>query len=164
MIADSARAARAELRSQNLVPIKVEAIEAQLDESGHARNRAFGDHLSTVELALFTRQLSSLLEASLPLDQAFSALQEQAERSYERDLFADLCGAADRLGIRQHQTETAVPDRGDVERLGFRAALRLDRFAGRHRAGFRLVACTERSRHQDALARMAVDRPAVWKV
>ena len=88
--ADSARAARAELRSQNLVPIKVEAIEAQLDESGHARNRAFGDHLSTVELALFTRQLSSLLEASLPLDQAFSALQEQAERSYVRDLVASI--------------------------------------------------------------------------
>ena len=88
--ADSARAARAELRSQNLVPIKVEAIETQLDESGHARNRAFGDHLSNVELALFTRQLASLLEASLPLEQAFSALQEQAERTYVRDLVASI--------------------------------------------------------------------------
>ncbi len=88
--ADSARAARAELRSQNMVPIKVEAIEAQLDESGHAGNRAFADHLSTVELALFTRQLASLLEASLPLEQAFSALQEQAERTYVRDLVASI--------------------------------------------------------------------------
>src|SRR3990167_3097311 len=65
--ADSARAARADLRTQGLVPIKVDAIATQLDESGHVRTRAFGDHLSTVELALFTRQLASLLETSLPV-------------------------------------------------------------------------------------------------
>ncbi len=88
--ADSARATRADLRSQGLVPIGVDAIATQFDESGHARTRAFGDHLSTVELALFTRQLASLLEASLPLDQAFSALLEQAERPYVRDLIASI--------------------------------------------------------------------------
>jgi len=88
--ADSARAARAELRSQGLVTITVEAIATQLDASGQTKTRAFGDHLSTVELALFTRQLASLLEASLPLEQAFSALQEQAERPYVRDLVASI--------------------------------------------------------------------------
>ncbi|OFZ68394.1 MAG: type II secretion system protein GspF [Betaproteobacteria bacterium RBG_16_56_24] len=88
--ADSARAARAELRAQGLVPIKVDAIAAQLDESGQTRTRSFGDRLSTVELALFTRQLASLLEASLPLEQAFSALLEQAERTYVRDLVASI--------------------------------------------------------------------------
>jgi general secretion pathway protein F len=88
--ADSARGARTDLRAQGLVPIIVDAIATQLDESGHARTRAFGDHLSTVELALFTRQLASLLEASLPLEQAFSALQEQAERAYVRDLVASI--------------------------------------------------------------------------
>ena len=84
--ADSARAARSELRTQGLVPINVQAIATQIDESGQTRTRAFGDHLSTVELALFTRQLASLLEASLPLEQALSALLEQAERTYVRDL------------------------------------------------------------------------------
>ncbi len=88
--ADSARAARADLRAQGLVPIVVETIAAQLDESGKTRRRAFGDHLSTVELALFTRQLASLLEASLPLEQAFSALLEQAERAYVRDLIGSI--------------------------------------------------------------------------
>lgn len=88
--ADSARAARADLRNQGLVPIAVDAIAAQLDDAGHARVRAFGDHLSTTELALFTRQLASLLEASLPLEQAFSALLEQAERTYVRDLIASI--------------------------------------------------------------------------
>ncbi len=88
--ADSARAARADLRNQNLVPIKVEAIAAQVDASGATRTRAFGDKLSTVEIALFTRQLASLLEAGLPLEQSFTALLEQAERTYLRDLIASI--------------------------------------------------------------------------
>src|SRR5690606_31690511 len=41
-------------------------------------------------LALFTRQLASLLEAGLPLEQAFTALLEQAERPYVRDLIASI--------------------------------------------------------------------------
>jgi general secretion pathway protein F len=88
--ADSARAARSDLRNQGLLPIAVDAITGQLDESGRIKSRAFGDHLSTTELALFTRQLASLLEASLPLEQAFSALLEQAERPYVRDLIASI--------------------------------------------------------------------------
>ncbi|MBC7416398.1 MAG: type II secretion system inner membrane protein GspF [Herminiimonas sp.] len=88
--ADSARAARGDLRAQGLVPITVDAITTQLDAAGATKRRGFGDHLSTNELALFTRQLASLLEASLPLEQAFSALLEQAERPYLRDLVASI--------------------------------------------------------------------------
>jgi len=88
--ADSARAARADLRSQGMVPLKVDAIGTQIDDAGQTRRGRFGDHLSTNELALFTRQLASLLEASLPLEQAFTALLEQAERPYLRDLVASI--------------------------------------------------------------------------
>ncbi|WP_426172261.1 type II secretion system inner membrane protein GspF [Pseudoduganella sp. R-34] len=88
--ADSARSARADLRSQGLVPIKVDAISAQVDASGATARRGFGEKLSTTELALFTRQLASLLEAGLPLEQAFTALLEQAERQYVRDLVASI--------------------------------------------------------------------------
>lgn len=84
--ADSARAARADLRAQKLTPLAVKALEAQLDKAGKITSPRFGDRLSATELALFTRQLASLLEASLPLEQAFSALLEQAERTYVRDL------------------------------------------------------------------------------
>ena len=88
--ADSARAARSDLRGQGLVPLAVDAITTQIDATGQTRRRGFGDHLSTNELALFTRQLASLLEASLPLEQAFTALLEQAERPYLRDLVASI--------------------------------------------------------------------------
>lgn len=89
--ADNTRAARSDLRAQGLTPIVVDLISAQVDEAGRATGgSAFGDRLSTVELALFTRQLASLLEAGLPLEQAFSALLEQAERPYVRDLVASI--------------------------------------------------------------------------
>lgn len=86
--ADSPRAARADLRNQGLTALTVEAIAAQTE--GGSKLSAFGDKLSTVELALFTRQLASLLEAGLPLEQALSALLEQAERNYVRDLIASI--------------------------------------------------------------------------
>jgi general secretion pathway protein F len=88
--ADSARSARADLRTQGLTALSVEAIAAQVDAAGVTRSRGFGESLSTVELALFTRQLASLLEAGLPLEQAFTALLEQAERPYVRDLVASI--------------------------------------------------------------------------
>ncbi|WP_332878043.1 type II secretion system inner membrane protein GspF [Massilia sp. S19_KUP03_FR1] len=88
--ADTARAARADLRLQGLVPLTVDAIAHQVDATGATRSRGFGERLSQVELALFTRQLASLLEAGLPLEQAFSALLEQAERPYVRDLVASI--------------------------------------------------------------------------
>jgi general secretion pathway protein F len=88
--ADNARSARADLRTQGLTPLKVEAIGAQVDASGVAKSRGFGERLSQNELALFTRQLASLLEAGLPLEQAFTALLDQAERAYVRDLVASI--------------------------------------------------------------------------
>ena len=88
--ADSARSARADLRVQGLTPLNVEAIAAQVDATGVATRRGFGERLTPVELALFTRQLASLLEAGLPLEQAFTALLEQAERPYVRDLIASI--------------------------------------------------------------------------
>ncbi|HEX8404797.1 MAG TPA: type II secretion system inner membrane protein GspF [Duganella sp.] len=87
---DSARSARSELRTLGLVPLKVDAIAAQVDAAGVTKSRGFGERLSTTELALFTRQLASLLEAGLPLEQAFTALLEQSERPYMRDLIASI--------------------------------------------------------------------------
>ncbi|MET3105493.1 general secretion pathway protein F [Oxalobacteraceae bacterium GrIS 2.11] len=88
MNADSARAARAELRGQGLTPISVEQIASE--EANQGKRSLFADKLSSVELSLFTRQLASLLEAGLPLEQSFSALLEQAERVYVRDLVAGI--------------------------------------------------------------------------
>jgi general secretion pathway protein F len=110
--ADSPRSARADLRGQNLTPITVELIANQVGADAKKGRAFFSDRLSTVELALFTRQLSSLLEAGLPLEQAFSALLEQAERVYMRDLIASirseiLAGSALSDALKQHPFDFA---------------------------------------------------------
>lgn len=110
--ADSARAARSDLRDQKLVPVLVEQIATQ-NGDGSGRGRGFfSEKLSNTELALFTRQLASLLEAGLPLEQAFSALLDQAERVYIRDLVASirseiLAGSALSDALKQHQNDFA---------------------------------------------------------
>ena len=62
--------------------------------SGSLLSRARVEHTLTAHLELvdllLAREFASLLEAGLPLEQAFSALLEQAERPYLRDLIASI--------------------------------------------------------------------------
>lgn len=112
LTADSARAARSDLRGQGLTPISVELISNQVGKESKKGLSFFSEHLSTVEIALFTRQLASLLEAGLPLEQAFTALLEQAERVYIRDLIASirseiLAGSSLSDALKQHGNDFA---------------------------------------------------------
>jgi general secretion pathway protein F len=84
--ADSPRAARSSLRARGLVPLAVESLAAEAPASGTrllARRR-----FPEAELALATRQLSSLLAARLPLAQALAATVEQAEQRPIREVFS----------------------------------------------------------------------------
>src|SRR5204863_9405762 len=87
--ADSARQARSQLRDQGLTPYRVEVIAAN-DPAAGARFRPVS--LSTTEIAQLTRQLASLLEAGLTVEQAFNALIEQAESERSRQVLAALRG------------------------------------------------------------------------
>ncbi len=73
--ADSPRGARQLLRGRGLTPVQVSAARGA--GSGWGARR-----LSASELAWATRQLASLLAASLPLEAALSAVIEQAERPH----------------------------------------------------------------------------------
>ncbi len=81
--ADSARAARNQLRARGLVPISVEAKGAGESKSGGGSRY----RLSEADLALATRQLASLLNAGLQLDVALATLVEQAEDDGQREIF-----------------------------------------------------------------------------
>lgn len=156
--ADSARAARTDLRGRGLVPLVVDAITGQVDEAGNVRARRFGDKLSTNELSLFTRQLASLLEASLPLEQAFSALLEQAERPYVRDLVAsiraDLMGGASLSdALSQHPRDFA-----DIYRALVASGEQIGQLA---RVLSRLADYIERRNALVAKVRLAFTYPAI---
>ena len=87
--ADSARQARSLLRDQGLTPHRVEVIAANDPASG-SRFRAVT--LSNTEVTQLTRQLASLLEAGLTVEQSFNALIEQAEDERSRQVLAALRG------------------------------------------------------------------------
>jgi len=81
--AESARAARAQLRGRGLLPLQVE-----LDQRTTRPRLGFSRKLSGREQAVVTRQLASLLTAGLPLAEGLLVLSEQAEHRYVRELLA----------------------------------------------------------------------------
>ncbi|AOY97540.1 type II secretion system protein GspF (plasmid) [Cupriavidus sp. USMAA2-4] len=83
--AEGNKAARGQLRTRGLTPLKVLPVAAATPGAGAT---LFGGRLGAQEQALFTRQLSSLLTAGLPLNDALGALADQAERAYVRHLVA----------------------------------------------------------------------------
>lgn len=82
--ADTARAARAQLRAQGLTALALRLTASR----GAGSIELFAARLSDSDLAWATRQLASLLAAGLPLDGALSATVEQAEKKHIADTFS----------------------------------------------------------------------------
>jgi len=92
--ADSQSAAFAALRSRGLTALLVQ-VEGNQQAAGGSS--LFSAKLSDNDLAWATRQLASLLGASLPLEAALSATVEQAEKNTSPrpwPLCAPMCAAA----------------------------------------------------------------------
>ena len=86
--ADNARAARAQLRAQALVPLEVTQVASAGTPGQGLRftTRVF----STTGLAVWTRQLAGLVGSGLPLERALTALSDEAEDPRQRELVAHL--------------------------------------------------------------------------
>lgn len=112
--ADSAKAARAQLRAQALIPLAVEplAVSAAAGEAAQGlnlplfRRRVF----NATALSIWTRQLAGLVSSGLPLERALSSLSEEAEVEAQRNLVAALraevnAGASFAKALAQHPRE-----------------------------------------------------------
>lgn len=78
--ADGLRQARARMRELGLTVVKVDAVtESSLSTGSGQRWRFRRGGISSSQLSMLTRQLATLLEAGLPLEQSFNALIEQSE-------------------------------------------------------------------------------------
>src|SRR5512134_3617632 len=83
--ADSARSARTTLRARGLVPLAVDAVAVgQGARATPFRRRKFSES----ELALATRQLSTLLAARLPLATALAATIEGTDQTAVREVLS----------------------------------------------------------------------------
>jgi general secretion pathway protein F len=110
--ADSAKAARSQLRAQSLVPLTVQALGADKTNPKSIWQLEIGSRkcFSAQELAVWTRQLASLVGSGLPLERALTALSDEAESEKQAHLIASLraevnagLGLAKAMG--QHPTE-----------------------------------------------------------
>jgi general secretion pathway protein F len=106
--ADTARTARSQLRAQDLVPLKVEPVQ----RSGSGLNTVIWESkvFGNTALAVWTRQLSGLVNAGLPLERALAALSDEAETPRQRDLVSAMraevnAGAPFAKALSQHPRE-----------------------------------------------------------
>ena len=92
--ADTAKAARAALRLQALVPLAVTVLSGAEGQSGSQsllQTNLFGGRVfNATRLAIWTRQLAGLVTAGLPLERALTALADEAEDDKQRNLVAAL--------------------------------------------------------------------------
>ena len=86
--ADNAKAARAQLRQQSLVPLAVTQVVSAGTQTGgkNFSRRVF----NSTNLAVWTRQLAGLVGSGLPLERALTALTDEAEDPRQRELVAHL--------------------------------------------------------------------------
>ncbi|MFL2527971.1 MAG: hypothetical protein ACJ0Q3_10855 [Candidatus Azotimanducaceae bacterium] len=85
--ADSARQLRQILRDQELTPMEVEPTNKQFDKGD---NRSvfslFAPKLKALDRVLFTRQLSTLLASSMPIEESLNAIAQQNEKQSNKAL------------------------------------------------------------------------------
>ena len=109
--ADSARAARSQLRNQALVPLQVEPVSAGQSKSGGGASSWFTRPVfNSTALAVWTRQLSGLVNSGLPIERALSALAEEADDPRQHQLLAALraevnAGSSFARALEQHPRE-----------------------------------------------------------
>jgi len=78
---DTARQVRQSLREKGMMPLQIEtAANQEKKQQAQPVRMSSRRGISATDLALFTRQLATLVRAALPLDEALSAVGQQTEK------------------------------------------------------------------------------------
>ncbi len=80
---DSARQIRQQLRDKEWIPVAVDPVE---NKEKHKSSGLFQKRFTAYDLALMTRQLSVLVAAAIPLEEALRAVAKQSEKSHVQNL------------------------------------------------------------------------------
>jgi general secretion pathway protein F len=85
--ADTPRQARAQLRAQGLLPSLVDQVFAR-----ERARQAWARGISSAELSLLTRQMATLLDSGLTMEQTLNALIEEAAQTLTREVLSGVKG------------------------------------------------------------------------
>jgi general secretion pathway protein F len=80
MEGDSERQVRSQLRTQSMRPVAVNLANKQLTGSSGVKAGFLQPRISTADFALLTRQLATLVQSSLPLDECLTAVAQQCRK------------------------------------------------------------------------------------
>ncbi|QCZ94986.1 type II secretion system inner membrane protein GspF [Salinimonas iocasae] len=83
--ADNARQVRQQLREKGLIPVQVEQV-AEKNKQQKSGFQFFAPRVSASELALMTRQLATLVESALPIEEALLAVADQSSKPTQRNM------------------------------------------------------------------------------
>lgn len=138
---DTARHVRQILRERALLPVEVAEVESR--ERGRRQRFTLRRGLSTLDLALLTRQLATLLRAGLPLEEALLAVSEQTEKARLKSIV---------LGVRAkvlegHTLASGLEDFPQAFPTVYRATVSAGEQAGRLDAVLERLADYTESRH-----------------
>ena len=84
---DSARQIRQQLRDKQWIPVHVDAVEQKNKNQG---SQWFQKKFTAYDLALMTRQLSVLVAAGIPLEEAIRAVSKQNEKAHVQNLMSSV--------------------------------------------------------------------------
>ncbi|MFT6330012.1 MAG: general secretion pathway protein F [Bermanella sp.] len=82
---DNARQIRQQIREQGFIPLEVEQV-AEQEKKNQASFSLFKAKISASELALLTRQMATLIESALPIEEALLAVAEQCEKPRHKNM------------------------------------------------------------------------------
>ena len=90
--ADSEKQVRQKLRKQSLVPVEVKSAAGQLkgDTGKGSRFTLMRTSMNSAALCLATRQLATLVEATIPVEEALSTVAEQCEKPGQKALLSEV--------------------------------------------------------------------------
>lgn len=124
--ADSAKAARMQLRDRGLLPDSVEQLEENKASAHPGRVSCRKRRLTNTDLGIVTQQLSTLLGAGLSIEQSLSALIEQVSNESLREVLAGV-----RAGVNEGETLARALERySDVFNPLYRALVEAGEMSG----------------------------------
>jgi general secretion pathway protein F len=127
--ADSERQVRGQLRARDLKPVEVTIAAGGGGEKARALidwNALFKPRISQGDLALLTRQLATLIQSNMPLDEAIAATAQQARREKIKTLVLQVRSRV----VEGHTLAYALGDFPQVFNDMYRAMVRAGESAG----------------------------------
>lgn len=157
--ADSERQVRGQLRARDLKPVEVVAA------GGGTRQRAVGGlqnlfktRISQGDLAMLTRQLATLIQSNMPLDEAIAAAAQQARRAKIKGLILQVRSRV----VEGHTLAYALGDFPQVFNDMYRAMVRAGESAGFLGTVMeRLAEYTENRQYTQQKLKMAMVYPVI---